>query len=236
MWQDNSSSLFPLAASPKNLSCTPDDCSGADSVLPTTILSRGLIASPSPYNKPIFKCMLGKGLKSFQERCPLPTARTMHLSYNIITVHIWGTYGKRTIKNRLNESYGVSSKPLSARFLRSSSGPAGEKLQGRKLKHLESSRDTGRQRLPEGSRTTHIYNTIQMIFTYRKCSRSCEIWHSSATGNKKQTWKQPTHPRTGTLLSTVLPHSRQQSNADCIDQEASHLLELHGKPLWFFKK
>lgn len=147
----------------------------------------------------------GKGLMSFQERCPLLTARTMHLSHNIITVHIWGTYGKRTIKNRLNELYGVSSTSLSARFLRSSSGPAGEKLQGRKLKHLESSRGIGRQRLPEGSRTTHIYNPIQMTFTYRKCSRSCEIWHSPATGNKKQTWKQPTHPRTGTLLSTVLP-------------------------------
>lgn len=137
----------------------------------------------------------GKGLMSFQERCPLLTARTMHLSHNIITVHIWGTYGKRTIKNRLNELYGVSSTPLSARFLRSSSGPAGEKLQGRKLKHLESSRGIGRQRLPEGSRTTHIYNTIQMTFTYRKCSRSCEIWHYPATGNKKQTWKQPTHPK-----------------------------------------
>lgn len=64
---------------------------------------------------------------------------------------------------------------LSTLFLRSSSGPARDKLQGRKLKHLAFSRDAGRQRLPEGSRTTHIYNTIQMIVTYRKCPRSHEI-------------------------------------------------------------
>lgn len=82
--------------------------------------------------------------------------------------------GKRTVRNRLNELYGVSSTLLSTLFLRSSTGPAGEKLQGRKLKHLESSRDAGRQRLPEGSRTTESvpeamkYDTLLPLGKKRK--------------------------------------------------------------------
>lgn len=37
----------------------------------------------------------GKSIpKSFQERRPLPTARTMHLPHNPVTVHIWRAHGK----------------------------------------------------------------------------------------------------------------------------------------------
>lgn len=131
LWQDNSSSVFPLASSPQHLSCTPDDHSGEGSLLPTIILSRRLIASPTSYNEPVFKYTLEKKLKSFQERWPPPTLGTVYPTSPSLSTseeHM----GKRTVRKRLNELYGVSSRRLPTLFLRSSTGSAGENLQGQK--------------------------------------------------------------------------------------------------------
>lgn len=158
LWQDNSSSMFPLASSPQHLSCTPDDHSGEGSLLPTIILSRRLIASPTSYNEPIFKYTLEKkswrasrkdGHLPLSEQFTPPAHHCPHLR------NIWerGLSGKgwmncmESVADACPPSFSGLRQVLLEKTCRA-----------RKLKYLECSRDAWRQRLPEGSKL-HTYTT-----------------------------------------------------------------------------
>lgn len=59
----------------------------------------------------------GKSIpKSFQERRPLPTARTMHLPHNPVTVHIWRAHGKEDSQEQAKWTIGNQQHTLAYPF------------------------------------------------------------------------------------------------------------------------
>lgn len=143
-------------------------------------------------------------LKSFQERRPLPTAWTMHLSHNPVTIRIWGAHGKEDSQNGLNEHLGSAAHSHLPLFSDLHQTLLGEKLGGSKL-----------HRKTEASRKHPSYSAIQVTFTCIKCPRGHKIWHASARRNNLKKIRKTEHPTHPKHLRTAAFPSTPYSSTDC---------------------
>lgn len=166
-------------------------------------------------------------LKSFQERRPLPIARTMHFPHNPVTIHIWGAHGKEDSQEQAEWTIWDQQHTLTYPLSQVSTTLFGEKLWGSKL-----------HRKTEASRKHQSYGATQVTFTCTKCPRGHEIWHTSARRNnlKKKRENRAPHPSKAPENCCFPQYAVRKHWLHYTDQETTLPTELGRKLQSFFEK